>query len=289
MKRFSLLILFLFVWALAGAQLHHKGYFSAGFNAGISFYQGDLNDSWFPNTQTLHPSLGVHLSYERGRIFTFTFGYQYSRISGADSLSDTKKVRNLHFFTNIHDINLLAYINLNSIYRMIKPMKTLSKQDFKAGFGGFELILGGGFFNFNPKGEYDGEIYDLQNLGTEGQWIGSGSYPDPYSLWQFNVKYGLGVSFDLTQQLNLRVQAIYNQTFTDYLDDVSTSYPDYNELIKMDDGEAAAYFAYGGRDGSAIRAGNSRGNSESNDGFINILFRLSYTFGRTEFERLMKL
>jgi hypothetical protein len=126
-------------------------------------------------------------------------------------------------------------------------------------------------------------------LGTEGQQIGSGAYSTPYSKWEFSVKYGLGMGYYLSKFLHLEIQGIYNQVFSDYLDDVSGYYPDYNELEKTKDGEAAIYFAYGGRDGSQISSSTKRGNDEKNDGFITFGVKVTYIFGKSEFMRFMKL
>ena len=264
-----------------------KGHWMLSLTPGIMYYQGDMTENGLPNCQTTHFSAALDIGYRRGNIFTFTFGYQFGKISGADSLYSSKKSRNLHFYSYVHDIRLLTYIDLIGIWRKIKPPKTLGRQDWGPGFTGPNLIIGIGFMHFQPRGDLDGKSYKLQKLGTEGQYLSGGS--SPYSLWTFNYKYGLGFGYNITRQINIELQAVYIVTFTDYLDDVSTTYPNYNELIKSPNGPTTAYFTYGGRDGSVVREGLERGNSAKNDGIMTFGVKVTYTFGRSEFTRLMNL
>lgn len=265
------------------------GHFSVSFKPGIQYYQGDLSESPLPAVKTTHFSAGIDIGYRPWPLIQFTLGYQYGKVSGADSLVPGHEIRNFHFYSNIHDVNVLTYINLNEIYRKIWPNKLMKKFDFKPGFTGIDLVLGFGIFKFNPKGEYMGEEYELQKLGTEGQHVNSGSYPEPYNLWQLNYKYGLSLGYNLSRQFSISLQGIYTVTFTDYIDDVSGTYPAYEKLIQSANGEATTYFTYGGRDGSKVREGNLRGNEATNDGYVNILFRLTYTFSKSEFNRIIKL
>ena len=275
----------LMAWQFSSAQ---RGYYSISGTPGLMYYIGDMSGD-FPDTKTTHFCFGLDFGYTRGGIFKYTLGYQYGKISGADSLIGNSDFRNLHFFSTVHDIRLLAYIDLRKIWMKIKPRKTVGRADWEPGFTGPNLILGLGFFNFNPQGELDGEKFDLQKLGTEGQHISGGDYPTPYSLWAFNLKYGAGIGYNVSRQVNLELQLLYYKTFTDYLDDVSTEYPNYNELIKSDNGDITSYFTYGGKDGSKVQEGKPRGNSAKNDGIVTLGLKVTYTFGRSEFTRIMNL
>ena len=252
------------------------------------FYQGDLSGD-FPDIKTTHLSMGIDFGYKPGKIFAFYLGYTIGKLSGADSLVSGKEKRNLHFYTLVHDFRLQTSIDLKAILRKIWPNKIVGRSDFEPGFTGPNLILGVGMLKFNPKGEKNGQVYQLQKLGTEGQYIPNGNYGEPYKLWSFNIKYGFGMGYNLGRQLNLEAQLIYTKTFTDYLDDVSSEYPDYNQLIASDNGETTAFFTYGGNDGSTKPKGSLRGNPGTQDSFITLGFKLTYTFGRSEFQRIMNL
>jgi len=283
---FTLLYLFVTFLSVSGQR---KGHFSAGFTPGIMYYQGDLSGSIFPKTKTTHFSIGIDFGYQLNTLLTFSLGYTFGKISGADSLVSGKEERNFHFYSYMNDIRFLTYIDLSSIYRRMWPKMTLERADWEPGFTGPDLILGVGVLNFNPKGEINGSEYSLRYLGTEGQYIDSDDYDSPYSLWQINIKYGLGIGFDFTRQINVEFQIIYNQVFTDYLDDVSGNYPEYKDLMKSPRGQTANYFTYGGKNGNNISQESYRGNPGRNDGFMTIGFKIIYTFGRTEFDRIMKL
>jgi hypothetical protein len=266
-----------------------RGNFNVSVTPGAMFYQGDLSGDINSNFKTTHFSIGADFGYRLNNFFNFSFGYTYGKLSGADSLVAGKEKRNFHFYTNIHDFHLLSFTDLNALRRKIWPKKTVGRGDWAPSFSGPELIFGVGYFNFNPKAEKDGVEYQLNKLGTEGQRLSSGAYPDAYNLWQFSIKYGLGFGYNLSRQLNLSMTLLYTITFTDYLDDVSGTYPDYQQLMKNPDGETVAYFTYGGRDGSQVKAGSSRGNPDKNDGYVMLGFKLTYTFGRSEFGRIMNL
>ena len=64
----------------------------------------------------------------------------------------------------------------------------------------------------------------LQPLRTEGQ--GSLEYPDrePYALMQVMLPFGVGIKARLNKTFSIAIEYGFRKTWTDYLDDVSTSY-----------------------------------------------------------------
>src|SRR6185503_3498036 len=82
----------------------------------------------------------------------------------------------------------------------------------------------------NPKATYNGTTYELQKIGTEGQYLG-GSYPKPYKLQQISIPFGFGFLLKITEHLDFGGECGFRKTFTDYLDDVSTRYPDKQEML----------------------------------------------------------
>lgn len=266
-----------------GLAQHKK--LAAGITPGMMYYQGDLSGGAFPAGGTTHFTAAVDFSYELSRIFEISLGYTYGRISGDDALVPGHEERNLRFYSNINDIKLLVFTNINSIRRVIWPKSLMKSQHIPKSFSSPRLILGVGVLRCNPKARSEnGRVYQLQQLGTEGQLIG-GDYPEPYKRWQFNVKYGLGMGYYISSQIHVELQVIYTQTFTDYLDDVSGTYPDYNELMQTENGDITAYFTYGGRDGSKVEQGKSRGNASSNDGLITTGLKFTYIFTGDELRR----
>ena len=62
-------------------------------------------------------------------------------------------------------------------------------------------------------------------MGTEGQ--GTTTFPDrkKYSLIQFSAALGGGVKIAVSNSFNIIFEYSTRKTFTDYLDDVSTTFP----------------------------------------------------------------
>ena len=88
------------------------------------------------------------------------------------------------------------------------------------------IFSGISIYNFNPEAENSlGQWVDLQPLGTEGQ--GTTAYPDrkKYSRTQIAIPMGGGVKISLNNNLNIAFSFSARKTYTDYLDDVSTTYP----------------------------------------------------------------
>ncbi len=103
---------------------------------------------------------------------------------------------------------------------------------FQLGFRPY--IFGGvGVFHFDPY-TYTADsvkVY-LQPLGTEGQ--GLIEYPDRdfYKLTQLNNVIGGGVKYNFSDQFGLAFEVAYRILYTDYLDDVSTTYPKQDALLQ---------------------------------------------------------
>lgn len=92
------------------------------------------------------------------------------------------------------------------------------------------IFVGIGCFKFNPQALYTdptGEAtqwYDLQPLGTEGQ--GSAVYPNrqKYKLVEVCMPFGVGYRWRVADNMHITAEYGWRKTWTDYLDDVSTTY-----------------------------------------------------------------
>jgi hypothetical protein len=106
-------------------------------------------------------------------------------------------------------------------------------------------VIGIGAFRFNPKGQYYDQYgkskwVELKPLRLEGQ--GMSEYPNrpEYSLVQMEIPMGAGVKLYLTENSYIGVEVLHRKTFTDYMDDVSTSYIDNTLFDKYLSAEQAA-------------------------------------------------
>ncbi|HYE56023.1 MAG TPA: DUF6089 family protein, partial [Chitinophagaceae bacterium] len=114
-----------------------------------------------------------------------------------------------------------------------------------------------------------GARHFLQPLGTEGQ--GLAEYPDrkPYKRTQFAIPFGAGLRVRVSDKVTLAYEFGLRKTFTDYLDDVSTTYVD-PAILATTRGPKAVELSYRGDE---LRNGNPnypadgtmRGGAESKD------------------------
>jgi hypothetical protein len=115
------------------------------------------------------------------------------------------------------------------------------------------LMAGISLFRFNPyTTDTLGSKYFLKPLSTEGQ--GLSMYPERknYSLLQFAIPFGAGVKFTVTESISIAWEIGLRKTFTDHLDDVSTTYVDAAALL-AERGPKAVELAYRGGE---VKTGN---------------------------------
>jgi hypothetical protein len=267
MKTGSLFILFLLNVLFVPAQRVFIGV--AG---GLSNYNGDLLDKLYHKKLT-NGFIGLTVHYELQDQILLRGSYNFARVNGSDIYSEKEDLRkrNLHFESAISEFSIVGEYYLFNLYeRRFSPY----------GFVGL------GFFHFNPYA-YDSterKVF-LKPLSTEGQGI----YPDkkPYSLWQATIPFGGGVKFAITENLRIGFEIGIRKLFTDYLDDVSTSYPDQNDLL-VARGQTAVDFSYRsdeipGGDPAFPTKMTQRGGATQKDMYyftgLNIMFRPSFGGG----------
>ena len=185
-----------------------------GASAGLSYYIGDLNSNHF---STSKPAASIMVRRNLDRRFSLKAEIKLSNIAADDrTSSDSISLdRGLHFKSAIQELSGLIEFNFLP-YEIGNPAYKWSPY----------LFTGISIFNFNPLAENtNGEWIELQPLGTEGQ--GTTAYPDrkKYSRTQFSIPLGGGLKFSVNESFNILFSFSMNKTFTDYLDDVSLTYP----------------------------------------------------------------
>ena len=177
--------------------------------------------------------------------------------------------RNLSFRSKITDIQLAAEVH---------PLFFKHYDEGEAPFWSPYVVVGIGFFSFNPEAKLNDHWYALQPLHTEGQ--GFKEYPDrkPYKLTQLNVPIGIGVKYEIGASLNARLEIVHRILFTDYLDDVSNV--DYIDPalfnVYLPPGEATVAQQLYDRRISTVK-NNQRGDPRDNDAFFTIQLKIGYT------------
>jgi len=190
---------------------------------------------------------------------------------GNDALSASiyEQARNFNFRSDIFEIatqfefNFFPYL-MGSEHNRFTPY----------------VLLGIAVFHHNPKAYLNGSYIALQALGTEGQQFPEFYGRNPYKLFQISVPFGAGLKLNASKHLTLGFELGYRFTFTDYLDDISSTYVDANVLLSGANGQLAA--ALGDRSitstGEPIGVeGKQRGDNQLRDAYIFSGISLSYT------------
>ena len=146
------------------------------------------------------------------------------------------------------------------------------------------LLLGIGYFHFNPQAKLNGNYVDLQPLSTEGE--GFSEYPNRtvYSLNQISFPAGIGARYDLSAILNLRAEIVTRFLTTDYLDDVSVRYIDpsvfANHLSGLKLSQALLLNDRHKPGAVTAHPDGIRGRPNNNDSYITFNVKLGLTLGR---------
>jgi hypothetical protein len=251
-------LLFLpFLFAFTFMKAQNELSFSIG--SGLIYYLGELNESLvFTNPTFLRPTANIGLCYKALPSLNFNLQFMSGSLYADDQFASkqSNSERNLHFKTLIQEFSLTA---------MIKPAGDKKVMPY--------AFLGAGVFWFNPKALYDTSWVELQPLGTEGQFINNGDYPEPYALTQAVIPIGVGLEIKASENIGFKFEATFHKTFTDYIDDVSSAYPDSANLAKTANGSLATIMSYRG-DESFPANGTLRGKSGRKDAYFNISFSL---------------
>ena len=237
---------------------------------GTAYYYGDLTDKF--NNSLIR--LSYQLNYQRylSPWFSLRFGLTHSQIGASDAqaTNPAKQARNLHFRSPLTELSAVGVIELpdKNFNHLWKDKTHLTPYLF----GGIAL------FTFKPMAFFQGRWYELQPFGTEGQHIGNSQYPRPYSLLQISIPFGIGLSYRFRPGLGLNLEVGYRKTFTDYLDDVSTIYPDPDALIQASGPQA---WQLSNRTGDQVSGGEIRGNPGAKDSYFFTMVGVSiYLRGR---------
>lgn len=237
--------------------------------AGTSFYFGDLN----PSGAFVDPGLGLGAMarYNLDKRLAFKFGLNYARISGSDANATASfpANRNLSFQSNL--VEGSAQFEFNFL-----PYEHNSRDQFFTPY----LFVGMSIFRFNPMAEYEDQLVALRPLGTEGQNIN-----EEYGLVQPAIVYGGGIKVDIAYSLSLNIEISTRALFTDYLDDVSTVYPDLDRLESTRGSLAAALSDRSGElpenTANIGQEGRQRGDAQGRDAFMLMGIGIMYHFVNT--------
>lgn len=259
MKRLNVLIFLLFAIS-ASAQR----YAEVGLSVGGMYYLGDLNPGkHFLMTQ---PAFGGFLRHNFNERLAVKAGFTYGHVKGDDAVSNTHPDRNLNFQSSITDMSATFEFNFFDYF--------IGSQQHN--FTPY-MYAGVSAFLYNPKGRLNGTLYELRSMGTEGQGSAANPSLKQYGKLGIAIPFGIGVKYTFSSFVGVSLNWSMYKTYTDYLDDVSTTY--YLDLDGANPGEVSEA---GLLSDPTLRhnAGMQRGDSEYNDWFsfvaLSVSFRLNY-------------
>lgn len=216
---------------------------------GFGNYFGDLANT--PVLSETYPAGGVFARYNLSSSFALTGSINTTMVSGSDKNFSENQYRNLSFRSVIVEYGATIEFNY-----------------FKYGVGVLDkpytsyIFAGISAFNFNPQTKYNGGWVDLNNIQTEGK---------KYGLLSVAIPFGIGFKWRISKHFSMEGNFGLRKTFTDYLDDVSGTYP--NVLTQL---EKKGYLAALLSDRSVelsgepftSKEGYRRGNSDFSDWYM---------------------
>ncbi len=258
-KVFIIKLLAVFFSLSANAQYSEVGLFGGG-----TVFIGDVGNY----------SLQLPSGYAFGGFYKYNFGdhwavkaqlnHGFIQADDAQSNFENRVNRNLSFQSKIWEGSITAEFNFLSFEPGTKRNRT-------------PYLLGGfGIFSFNPQAEYNGQLYDLQPLGTEGQLTSSsreGLYPLASSFFVF----GMGYKWAVGRFTTIGLETSFRSTNTDYLDDVSGLYPD-PVILEEARGPVAAALSDRSLDQTS-KENTYRGDPQNQDWYIFTGITLQFKFG----------
>ena len=266
-----------------------NGRVEVGLGLGPLFFLGDLGGSYgigrtfvkdvdFPMTKLCK---GIFVSITPNEWLAFRVAVNQGVLEGDDKQAPNKGGderfrlwRNLNFRSNLIEGYVAA-----EFY----PSVFIEQYDGLFGKLRPYGVIGAGVYHFNPKTKDDnGNWVALQPLHTEGE--GFAEYPDrkAYSLTQMEIPIGFGVKFYVKENMFIGAEVLHRKLFTDYVDDVSTTYIDpllFNKYLSSDKAAEARSLYYRGDkvvQGRTPAIDEQRGDPKQNDAFFSTIIRMGW-------------
>ena len=190
----------LLLFADLNAQTRRRTYtqHEIGLIGGGSYYIGDLNNR--AHFVYSRPAFGVFYRLNKNYRAAYRFGLNYGTLQANDAQHNVayQQERSLGFSSTIYEFSSIAEFNFTE-YRIGEDKHR------------FSLFIFGGLSVF---------YFDLQPSGGIGVDEGK-----KVSKVQLSVPFGVGVKMNLSKKIGLGIEWGPRRTFTDYLDNVSGTYP----------------------------------------------------------------
>jgi hypothetical protein len=282
----TLLVLLSFIVlipALTNAQRWKRQRYEFSAGAGITNFLGELGGAnqvgthYFKDLEwsMTRMAIAVGLRYKLSEYFALNSHLTYGRVAGDDKLTEEyfRNYRNLNFYSDIWEFN----VNFEAAFQQEQIGHRYRLRKVK-GLRGYELytyfFAGVGVFHMDPKTNYQGNVVRLQPIGTEGQGLINSR--EKYSLFQFCIPVGIGFKYTIDRQFGVGLELGMRKTFTDYIDDVSTTYFDFDSYPEADPLAKVLSDRSTQADPATTSAGAQRGDPRENDSYMFAVFSVNY-------------
>jgi hypothetical protein len=233
------------------------------------------------------PTLGIGYSYKLSQYSKFRTTFLYGTLKGDDQLTQERfrNHRNLHFRSPLFELSAVIEVypfteRIGHLYRLHGTRGKKSSQLSPY------FLLGIGGFYYNPKAldPTTNKWIALRPLSTEGQGLPGGAAS--YKRISICLPMGIGLKYAIDKEWSIGFEMSGRMTFTDYIDDVSTTYYDPN-TIQDAKGPTAAYFSdpssgpfvyANGYVAETTNPGMQRGDPNDNDSYLFAIFSIHYRF-----------
>lgn len=267
-KKIVLIVIVVFLYT--GMSQAQKGY-ELGPWAGVSNYFGELNSNY--RLTDFGPAGGIAARYNFGKRTCTKAALSYGYVYGNDANNSNvfQQRRNLDFKSHLADLSVTGEFNF-------LPYTHGSQLEYFTPY----LSLGVNLFYFAPFTEFNGENYFLRPLGTEGQAPGN-----EYFFINGGIVYGGGFKWDINYLWSVNIEFTMRNLFTDYLDDVSRTYPGQAQLV-ANRGAIAAELSDRSIEPQIGEAGRQRGDATRRDNYSFFGVSIMRYFGNVECPKITR-
>jgi hypothetical protein len=191
--------------------------------AGTHYSPADMN---LASTRT---AFGIGARYRVTKWFNVAGTFNYILLKGddAETFDIYRNNRNLNFKTNTFEVMIrpeFGYSSTRFSGNRYSIKKTLTAKVHKRTWSIY-AYTGLAVFTYNPKGrDASGNWVKLRPLHTEGEGLPGG--PPNYGSVGIAIPFGIHYKTTWDKKWTLGVDLCWRKTFTDYIDDVGSSYYD---------------------------------------------------------------
>lgn len=230
-------LLYLLVLLLLSTGSFAQYKWEYGIMLGGANYLGDIGGKeqtrrdfvWDMHLNQTNIAAGLYGRYKASKRFAVFAAFNYLQVNDTDSESTNpaRRARNLNFRNRMLEFQARAELTL--FYDNDVGGKGYYNPDFRffvfGGIAGFRHNPQGQILSLSPDAKLAGfdesiisdEWYDLRDWQTEGE---------EYGQFGLAIPAGIGLFFTFNKEWRVGWELAWRTTFTDYLDDISTTYRD---------------------------------------------------------------